>query len=864
MEYSNCTSIDLSNADSSKVTNMGGMFSFCKQLTELDLNGFDTSNVTHMGGLVSSCYALTTLDLSSFDTSNVTDMTAMFSGTRLTSLDLSSFDTSKVTNMSQMFVACSSLTTLDLSNFDTSNVTDMVQMFSGCSRLTSVDVSSFDTSKVTRMASMFSGCNNLTTLDVSGFDTSNATVIGAMFFGCYSLKSLDLSNFDTSSATDMYRMFYCCSALTSLDLSNFDTSKVTRMTEMFAGCFSLANLDLSNFNTSQVKSMDNMFIHCNKLRKLTLGQNFKKIPEEAALPNGSGWVNVKSPTKVISGDGDYAVIENNGKNTYKLYGTITYPTNIKYNYSDKYRQIQFTWDPVACADKYGIAVYLAGKWKIQTQNISGTSYTTPKNSITPGKTYKVAIAARVNGEWDTANAIKNAVTIAIPTAPVDKDGDGYVDKYEPNPDYKDDYSFLDNEIYSIRVYHDDENYSNPIEAISGSSVKTTNKANYECDDKNYFRFKWCGNGYKIYSVKYESNNKVLTINQSGDVVLEEDKGLPSQLWEVLPYEIDKDGYPIDGLRFRSKMWYTPDGKTTYFLSYDGTKLKASTTNSSNKVKIFSPTEWTRFGELYLNYMGWEDTNVSNTAAKNYINNVKNYNESVKSGVIKDNIVYYKGHALLVYQNGGIFQLLKFRDQTMDGVCCEIMGTYNALVLHDEPVDFLKLAVEFEANATSDAPFGDNGWAGSNPYKIGNCLDAYNVEYTTINNKLNLNDTIETIITVDDYSDVDSTNKASCDEFDKELKNEVCGIISYKFATDCEGYLPFELTLPDEAYLGIHTYATVYNSYSASPISTFNLLCGAEPKEYPIKYLSTYEALKNYDKYNNLKNIDLYLVGYILK
>ena len=44
------------------------------------------------------------------------------------------------------------------------------------------------------------------------------------------------------------------------------------------------------------------------------------------------------------------------------------------------------------------AVYLAGKWRIQTQKIPATavSYTTPKN-LTPGKTYKVAIAAKVNG-----------------------------------------------------------------------------------------------------------------------------------------------------------------------------------------------------------------------------------------------------------------------------------------------------------------------------------------------------------------------------------------------------------------------------------------------------------------------------------
>ena len=91
---------------------------------------------------------------------------------------------------------------------------------------------------------------------------------------------------------------------------------------------------------------------------------------------------------------------------------IDYPTNIKVNYSSEYHQIQFIWDAVEGADKYGIAVYLAGKWRVQTSNITATSYVTPKN-LTPGKQYKVAIAARVNGTWNTIDPIKNAVTVTV-------------------------------------------------------------------------------------------------------------------------------------------------------------------------------------------------------------------------------------------------------------------------------------------------------------------------------------------------------------------------------------------------------------------------------------------------------------------
>jgi hypothetical protein len=83
-------------------------------------------------------------------------------------------------------------------------------------------------------------------------------------------------------------------------------------------------------------------------------------------------------------------------------------------YSEQYHQVRFTWDKVENAQNYGIAVYLAGKWRIQTQTIpaSTLSYTSPKN-MTPGMSYKVAIAAKVNGTWDVANAIKNAVFITV-------------------------------------------------------------------------------------------------------------------------------------------------------------------------------------------------------------------------------------------------------------------------------------------------------------------------------------------------------------------------------------------------------------------------------------------------------------------
>ena len=268
------TSLNLSNFDTSKVTNMQYMFSVMYNLTTLNLSNFDTSKVEDMDNMFYYASSLTTLDLSNFDTSKVTDMSAMLASIRsLTSLNLSNFDTSKVTDMSSMFWGVSNLITLNLSNFNTSNVTNMSYMFASMRSLTSLNLSSFDTSKVTDMHAMFSGMTSLTVLDLSNFDTSQVTTMQSMFSDISNLTTLDLSNFDTSKVTDMYQMFSDMRSLTSLNLSNFDTSKVTNMGAMFY----LEDADMpkdkleiiyvnNDFNTASLTSAYKMFKNRKKLR----------------------------------------------------------------------------------------------------------------------------------------------------------------------------------------------------------------------------------------------------------------------------------------------------------------------------------------------------------------------------------------------------------------------------------------------------------------------------------------------------------------------------------------------------------------------------------------------------------------------
>ena len=232
-----------------------------------------------------------TLDVSDLDTSNVTNMSQMFFECRkLTQLDVSNFDTSNVTIMSGIFSSCNSLTQLDVSNFDTSNVTTMGAVFQNCKKLTSLDVSNFDTSNVTNMGYMFQGCNSLISLDLSNFDTSKVTDMGSMFSSCNSLTQLDLSNFDTSNVTNMGSMFAYCSSLTSLDLSNFNTSNVTNMSSMFNYCISLHTLRLDNCSNDTISKIINSVLFPTDAIKGVTRTIYCKEENAAGLVAPTNWV----------------------------------------------------------------------------------------------------------------------------------------------------------------------------------------------------------------------------------------------------------------------------------------------------------------------------------------------------------------------------------------------------------------------------------------------------------------------------------------------------------------------------------------------------------------------------------------------
>ena len=113
------------------------MFCGCSSLTDINMSGFNTSRVTNMSGMFDSCTSLTDLNLKNFNTSNVVNMRCMFNGCEsATNINISGFDTTKVEDMHKMFANCCRLQQLDISNLNMSSPRiDITAMFKGCSNL---------------------------------------------------------------------------------------------------------------------------------------------------------------------------------------------------------------------------------------------------------------------------------------------------------------------------------------------------------------------------------------------------------------------------------------------------------------------------------------------------------------------------------------------------------------------------------------------------------------------------------------------------------------------------------------------------------------------------------------------------------
>lgn len=144
--------LDLSKFNTSNVTTMHSMFAGCTSLKRLDLSSFDSENLTVMCAMFSSnsyYHHFNSMQLEeiifgeNFDTSKVTNMEGLFNGCiKLTSLDLSNFDTLNVTTMKEMFSRCSKLVDLNISKLTFKEGVTTTGMWGGTPSVMNITVKS--------------------------------------------------------------------------------------------------------------------------------------------------------------------------------------------------------------------------------------------------------------------------------------------------------------------------------------------------------------------------------------------------------------------------------------------------------------------------------------------------------------------------------------------------------------------------------------------------------------------------------------------------------------------------------------------------------------------------------------------------
>lgn len=178
--------IDLSAFDFSKVTTMKAMFAsvqgndvygkYDSKNTKIKTITFpsniDTSKVTNMDGMFYGCNMLTTLDLTGFNTANVTSMQAMFKNcTRLNEikLDPTKFTDDSLTNVFRMFDNCYALEQIDFRGFKGEELVNAQSWFANCKKIEYIDLSNFNGG---------SKINNLNyTFQLLGSENSNGCAI---------------------------------------------------------------------------------------------------------------------------------------------------------------------------------------------------------------------------------------------------------------------------------------------------------------------------------------------------------------------------------------------------------------------------------------------------------------------------------------------------------------------------------------------------------------------------------------------------------------------------------------------------------------------------------------------------------------
>ena len=144
----NDLSINLGDIDTSKITDMNGLFFHTSRTDFSGIEKWDVSNVENMHDMFSFAKSFNA-DISKWNVRSVRDMGSMFFGATSFNQDIGKWNVGKVENMVSMFREAESFNQ-DISDWDVSNVKNMVAMFYKAKAFNQ-DISGWDLSKVERI-----------------------------------------------------------------------------------------------------------------------------------------------------------------------------------------------------------------------------------------------------------------------------------------------------------------------------------------------------------------------------------------------------------------------------------------------------------------------------------------------------------------------------------------------------------------------------------------------------------------------------------------------------------------------------------------------------------------------------------------
>lgn len=170
---SDAKNVDLTMISPKNETSLKKLFYNNNKLVSVDVSNWDTSKVTDFIQAISLTHNLESIDVSNWNTSNGVDFFAMFDeGYKIKTLDVSKWDMSSAKNIDWMFCRCQSITSLDLSTWDTRKVTSAHHLFAICSAEL-IDLSRIDFRQVTNMYRAFIENMKLSVIICTGLKLPN-------------------------------------------------------------------------------------------------------------------------------------------------------------------------------------------------------------------------------------------------------------------------------------------------------------------------------------------------------------------------------------------------------------------------------------------------------------------------------------------------------------------------------------------------------------------------------------------------------------------------------------------------------------------------------------------------------------------